>query len=69
MLAEFLRSVSHKYDISFKNDPDRRCLIARVTKGFLYKELTFEYEHLSDEQYIIDALQKAMMSINIALNP
>ena len=69
MLAEFLRSVSHNYDISFKNDPERRRLIVRVTKGFLYKELIFEYDHLSDEQYIIDALEKAMMSINIALNP
>ena len=69
MLAEFLRSVSHNYDISFKNDPKRKRLIARVTKGFLYKELIFEYDHLTDEQYIIDALQKAMMAINIVLNP
>lgn len=69
MLAEFLRSVSHNYDISFRNDPERKWLIARVTKGSLCKELIFKYDHLTDEQYIIDALQKAMMSINIALNP
>ena len=69
MLSEYLRSVSHDYDISFKNDSERRWLIVRVTKGFLYKEFTLEYSHLSDERYIIDAIKGTIQAIDIALNP
>ena len=68
MLSEYLKSVSHDYDVSFRNDAERKWLIVTVTKGFLYRECVLSYQHLTDENYIICAIEKTIQAIDAALN-
>lgn len=66
MLASFLKSVDNRYKIEFRTDTDRRLLIARITRGFLYKEVLISFELLSDENYIIATLQMTIDSLEDA---
>ena len=60
MLASFLRSVDDSYKIEFRTDAERRLLIVKVTKGFLYKEVYISFELLSDEESIVRAIRKTI---------
>lgn len=60
MLASFLRSVDDSYKIEFRTDAERRLLIVKVTKGFLYKEVYISFELLSDEESIVRAIRNTI---------
>ena len=60
MLASFLRSVDDSYKIEFRTDAERRLLIVKVTKEFLYKEVYIAFELLSDEDSIVRAIRNTI---------
>lgn len=60
MLASFLRSVDDSYKIEFRTDAERRLLIVKVTKEFLYKEVYISFELLSDEESIVRAIRNTI---------
>lgn len=68
MLANFLKSIDGKYKIEFRNDVERKLLIVRVTRGFLYKEVYIFFEFLSDEQHIIRAIRDTIDLLDDAFN-
>jgi hypothetical protein len=64
MLPTFLKSISDEYEISFRTDSIRRWLFIRVQKHFAYTETFVEYDHLSDELYVIRAIQDTIARLN-----
>lgn len=66
MLASFLKSIADDYKIEFRNDVERRLLIVKITRGFLYKEVYISFESLSDEQYIVRVIRETVKSLEDA---
>lgn len=63
MLTAFLKSISDKYTIEFRNDAFHKLLFVTVIRDVISHEEAIPFSLLSDERCIVRAIRKAIEEV------